>query len=110
VKRGADLLDEKLPGWFIEIDLYKLELSNACQCVLGQLATDIVPRRRWLQVWRRTGDKPRYFAARDELHLNDRQCKTHGFTADDDAGVSYMQLDEAWKVLIKRRLRLRTLS
>src|SRR5712672_2645116 len=41
VLRGARLLDEKLPGWFVEIDVENLNLGSACNCVLGQLATDI---------------------------------------------------------------------
>ena len=37
VEAGAALLDEKLPGWWREIDLEKLNLASRCNCVLGQL-------------------------------------------------------------------------
>ena len=37
VTKGARLLDEKRPGWADEIDVESLDLSNDCQCVLGQL-------------------------------------------------------------------------
>jgi len=37
VERGAALLDERLPGWDAEIDVENLNMSNACDCVFGQL-------------------------------------------------------------------------
>lgn len=37
VQRGAELLDERLPGWRDEIDQDFLDLGNTCNCVLGQL-------------------------------------------------------------------------
>lgn len=37
VERGAKLLDTKLPGWHKQIKLNRLDLSDGCRCVLGQL-------------------------------------------------------------------------
>lgn len=39
VANGAQLLDEKLPGWWKEITLEQLKLSDCGNCVCGQLAT-----------------------------------------------------------------------
>lgn len=105
VKRGAALLDQKLPGWFVEIDLEKLNLASDCQCVLGQLACDIVPRRTWLKHWRSTGRKPRYTQATEQLKLFGNQDFTHGFNA--DIKVTFEELDLAWRRHIERRLRNR---
>jgi hypothetical protein len=37
VAKGAALLDEKLPDWWIRIDLADLSLRSSCRCILGQL-------------------------------------------------------------------------
>ena len=34
---GAMLLDERCPGWFERIDMATLDMSGACNCILGQL-------------------------------------------------------------------------
>lgn len=38
VANGAQLLDEKIPGWYRRIDLRTLDLSNPQRCICGQLA------------------------------------------------------------------------
>jgi hypothetical protein len=38
VERGAALLDERLPDWYQEVDLYRLEMSSTGYCVLAQVA------------------------------------------------------------------------
>lgn len=37
VQRGIDWLNANRPGWFHEIDLDNLQMSDCHQCVLGQL-------------------------------------------------------------------------
>ena len=37
VKRGAQLLDELVPGWHRRIDLERLEMTDINLCILGQL-------------------------------------------------------------------------
>ena len=37
VSRGAALLDEKHPGWHWNIDLDRLNISEPCDCICGQL-------------------------------------------------------------------------
>lgn len=37
VAAGAAYLDQHQPGWDAQIDLDRLNISSACDCVLGQL-------------------------------------------------------------------------
>lgn len=37
VSRGAQFLDERMPLWFVDVDVDTLQLDNWTQCVLGQL-------------------------------------------------------------------------
>lgn len=37
IRRGAKLLDKKVPGWDAKINTTRLNLSSATDCVLGQL-------------------------------------------------------------------------
>lgn len=41
VANGAQLLDEKMPGWYRLIDLGTLELFSCAACVCGQLAATL---------------------------------------------------------------------
>ncbi len=36
VRKGAEFLDAKDPGWFMAIDTNRLDMKNKCMCVLGQ--------------------------------------------------------------------------
>lgn len=37
VKRGAEFLDEMVPGWYRKINLRKLDISDQERCICGQL-------------------------------------------------------------------------
>ena len=37
VERGAALLDAKRPGWWRRINLRRLDIRSACDCIAGQL-------------------------------------------------------------------------
>jgi len=37
VQKGAELLDEKVPGWADRIDITRLTISSSTDCVVGQL-------------------------------------------------------------------------
>jgi hypothetical protein len=41
VKRGAKLLDEKEPGWRALVDVDELDMSSACNCVVGQVFSGV---------------------------------------------------------------------
>jgi hypothetical protein len=38
VANGAQLLDEKYPGWWRDVDPFQLQMSDCGKCVCGQLA------------------------------------------------------------------------
>jgi hypothetical protein len=40
VKKGAELLDEKYPGWYWDVNIGNLDLGNEHKCILGQLYGD----------------------------------------------------------------------
>ena len=37
VRKGARLLDERMPGWWRQIDLERLDIDSPCDCVAGQV-------------------------------------------------------------------------
>jgi hypothetical protein len=41
-RRGAKLLDKERPGWHNKIDVGRLDVQHACQCVYGQLRAEEV--------------------------------------------------------------------
>jgi hypothetical protein len=109
VRHGAELLDRILPGWFLQIDVETLDLAASCNCVLGQLAVDIVPRRQWFRAWRKGGDRPEYAEAYEQLKLTHAKAASHGFNLDND-NYGYDELTTEWKRYIARRQRSRWMS
>lgn len=100
VARGAALVAQADPLWFIHIDINTLALSDGCNCVLGQLACDLVPRRQ-VRAWRLgRRSRPYYSDALSALNLTDRQAITHGFV--DGPGYGYGALAWAWKMRIQQ--------
>lgn len=47
VQLGAELLDERVPGWWQTIDLDRLYLSSTEHCVLGQLFDEPITVPAW---------------------------------------------------------------
>lgn len=80
---GAQLLDEKHPGWHQLIDLDQLKMASYRRCILGQLYG-------------------KYWAAREALGVDGQGQYDYGFAAvcRDD----YPWLDAAWRSEIKKRL------
>ena len=95
--------------------------------MLGQLATDIVPRKRWAPLvlkWGREG-RPGYVEARATLRLPTKRAKKLGFVdtsptyrwnaelgrseiiAGADTAVSYGALTKAWRKIVRARMRSR---
>lgn len=104
VEQGADLLDEKRPGWWRVIDLDRLDISQPCNCVAGQLGA----LHEGLTV----------SAYGDGLAMLDISQKTAvacglDFACDAEQGTAssaqravdeeYRQLTEAWRALILKR-------
>jgi hypothetical protein len=131
VKRGAALLDEQRPGWWMVIDLDELRLNRTNECVLGQLFAEPVTMPRWRAYghdsldgfvaqfasmtpgWAETEGsyevcEANYAAGKVLLGLNDDACVEHGFLRKEpDLGVqrsAYAALDVAWAdVVLERR-------
>lgn len=80
VKRGAQLLDERLPGWRSHVDPDQLDVSSGCRCPLGQIFGD-------------------YADGADLLGLDARtEQANHGFMP--QGWQTYQQLTEAWRRLL----------
>lgn len=92
VERGAQLLDEKRPGWWQEIDLRRLDIDSPCNCIAGQLGGS-------------TGAGG-YLAVIRSLDLTGTEEVRCGFEADDDydwLADEYAALTDAWRTLILAR-------
>lgn len=94
VQRGADLLDEKRPGWWQEINLGRLDIGSSCNCVGGQLS----------------GGLCSFIATMESLDLDanaEDEFVRYGFEADgnDHATIEadYAGLTAAWHDLITAR-------
>lgn len=104
---GAVFLDRKLPGWEYQVNVRKLDLGSGCDCVLGQLAMDIVPRQKWLDLIRKGCSRPSYHDAIGTLRLRYKTITKYGFTADFRSGrsdnVGFPALTKAWRKIISER-------
>jgi len=92
VQRGAAYLDAIKPGWAHKIDVEELDITCACQCVLGQLYGNF-----WTD------------PESDELLTQSgsfKQSITLGFNYDEDSD-DYQQipaiLERLWRHQIKKR-------
>lgn len=98
VERGAALLDERYPGWEHSVDLAKLDLSDSCRCILGQLFDK---DGYYIDGGYTLGVKQLDLFLSGDSRLSARYF---GFNADRRRrGVHFSELDEAWIALIKRR-------
>lgn len=103
VDRGERLLDVKLGNvWPFHMNLDRFDLSTACSCVLGQLAVDIVPKRKWLS-GRYRRFTPGYSHALQALSMSERKAQTHGFQADSGCGITCDALAYCWRRRLKQR-------
>ena len=93
VQRGAELLDEKRPGWWREIDLERLDVSSTCNCIGGQVA----------------GVPYGFTVAMEALGLDGEEAfVAHGFESDINLSdrlfrAEYAALTAAWRDLIAGR-------
>jgi hypothetical protein len=92
IERAVPLLDKLVPGWWMEgkIDLDTLNLRDARNCVMGQLA-------------RAGGVKPSrcmFLDALDHFGMNDTNVFLVGFDVHD--ATRYAELTQAWSKKIKQ--------
>lgn len=90
-ERGAALLDARRPGWWQRIDLDRLDLSDTCDCVAGQISGGV-----YITDWT---------LAMEALGLETPALQAaHGFDATDgDGDRAYDALTAAWRDLIGQR-------
>ena len=79
VRRGAEMLDERLPGWRDRVNPGRLKLDSECGCVLGQVLGG-------------------YSEGVKLLGLNDRDAERYGFWT--RGRQSWDRLTEGWKALV----------
>lgn len=114
VARGARWLDQKRPGWAHEVKISTLDLKEATDCVLGQIASQV-------DVYDPEPDanRPGIFDDFIISHesdpcvlrlLNLRKgldadfLAAHGFSRDrDDTDMLWGRLNVAWKAAIRER-------
>ncbi len=97
VANGAALLDEKIPGWELRINLQELNLSSCVTCVLGQLYGHYDEGMEEIF--------PAEVCECGEEHLSMERSAPHGFSASGiDTGEQYTALDVEWTRVIKERL------
>jgi len=103
VRRGAKLLDKKVPDWLDRVKLRVLRLESPSSCVLGQAFKDAIAG------WNETG----YEAGLEFLKLDDDRAADYGFThcsVDSSEPTIFLGSNEEfdyltkfWKAEIQRR-------
>ncbi len=105
-EKGANLLDEKEPGWHNEIDINKLDIASCKDCVLGQLGQKYVTDCYFSHMSERLGFLVGDFAT----SIGD--LGYYGFAHNDNLKFdftrslkeNYAALTKAWKqIIIERR-------
>ena len=82
---GAALLDAIAPGWWRRVRIKKLDLSNECNCVTGQLFGT-------------------YDRGLEALDLTFDEAQDYGFQVKDgDSGGTYWALTRAWREQLRAR-------
>jgi hypothetical protein len=95
VANGAQLLDEKYPGWYRKINLDDLDIESACNCICGQLGE--YEDKLWTDFAEENlGSPPDQVFSPNEVWMN--WVINHGFV--DDSGA----MTKEWKLAILDRL------
>lgn len=109
VAQGAAWLDEHYPGWERHIDLTRLDLSDPCRCVLGQLALAITDQEIVDDFFIQDSSPYSWLVLQQDALPRDKCWSDRGFltyTGPED----WPLLDEAWISLIKLRFDTGALS
>jgi len=88
VDKGEVWLDENIPGWWEKVDLRKLDMSNGCKCVLGQVEED-------------------YSVSRHSHNLSTQRCCSMGLILYPRFSLDYPALTAEWKKRIKARRKVK---
>ncbi len=85
ISKGIEFLNEQLGRrWTDRIELDELDMSDYCNCVLGQLGGS-------------------YSRARDDFGLSTGDTEEMGFEIDDGPNATYSDLQDAWYDYILRQ-------
>jgi len=91
VERGCAILDAATPGWQDRIDLETLDLSDPCQCILGQLYRTFGMGAIMLKLsWRET----------EEAGFAVNVITPTANTA--DTAERYRQLTDTWRAVLRK--------
>ncbi len=115
VRRGAALLDEKVPDWYQRIATGVLSMDNACQCIIGQLFC--FPNEKYPQSELAYLEANAYYGgyAKGVRELSgvdfaphnppDKRSfeVEHGFNAEGFSDREFIYLENAWQEEIKAR-------
>jgi len=111
VANGAQLLDEKVPGWWRKIDLDSIRMDNCQHCICGQLALatyDEMKRAECIsKVGRFHNEYSVYYGHFLEERLGLEEDWRHGFTVAWDEFeelFTWEELEAEWKLAIYARL------
>ena len=104
VSKGAQLLDEKRPGWWRDIDLLTLDIASRCGCVIGQVGGLAKAADRGL-CYQVVSDRlgVGYY---DEIPMGFEAAATReesGLIRPNAVAAEYAALTEAWRDLIAKR-------
>ena len=114
VAAGAEWLDANEPGWEGRVDLAKLDLANACRCVLGQ----VMPEHDYAETMGRLHEAVRKYGLESVPGgLAHQWAVERGFNAPEELVGRYTRdfsafriLDELWIAVVKERHDSGTLS
>ncbi len=100
VARGVAYLDKTQPGWFKKINLKNFEISNTCQCIIGQVFKRHKPTDT--NGW----DSP-FSTGVKRLALTEHQLTIYGFDRDCDCDGydDYEVLQKYWLLALEEKLR-----
>ena len=95
VARGVEYLDKNHPGWWLKIDLNKLDMGVCEKCIIGQAVCDFAD---WQVI---TFDE-----------MNSNHAIELGFNAPWMLGIgrNYKALDELWTEVVKEKFNSGSLS
>lgn len=93
VQRGAELLDERMPGWADKVDVDEFDLRDGDRCVLGQIGLCV-----WSETYPHTAQRllPDGYAFGKDAH-------SHGFMGNVEIAGDWGALEQDWRLAILSR-------
>lgn len=113
IANGAALLDEQFPGWWRQINVGQLQLSDCNLCILGQIYRPLF--NELCANAPSPGCRPEdpYAVAQEDLELSNYMTTQYGFNLDyyeAEGCHDWGMLTDAWIELIKLRFEEDTLD